>query len=91
MANASISPSIIQKSCLMLQTNDGRIVPLNSNSMRKNLSSCPAGYRRVTKKPCSECGNTGAYKHAHGISYALFKGRKEDWLCVHCAKSQNII
>ena len=51
----------------------------------------PRGYRRVTRKPCSDCGNVGAYKTAYGIYYALFKGRGDDWLCAHCAKSQKII
>lgn len=75
----------------MWQTSDGRIYCLNLNSEMKATTLQPIGYRRLTRKPCSDCGNTGAYKHAYGVSYALFKGRKDDWLCTHCAKLQKII
>jgi hypothetical protein len=86
----------IPKISSMWQTTDGHVYYLSSNvdmitAPRKIETEQPIGYRRLTDKPCSDCGIPGKCANARGITYALFKGRKDDWLCSNCAKSQNII
>ncbi len=74
----------------MWQTQNGHMYALSlSPQMKAQIK--PVGYRRLTKKPCSACGELGLKKHKLHVWYELYKGRNGDWLCDPCAKSQNII
>ena len=94
MTNMSVSNTAVKNivpAPIMLQTIDGDSYYLDIDAPAVQSAIQPLGYRKLTTKPCSECDHVGRYKNAYGVSYVLFKGRGNDWLCTACAKSQRII